>query len=158
MLNEQGALDVRKILTGKDGQLYVTPPNSSTPMFLGEVDTFQVQLTFNNTDHQPVGSNLVFSINTGYSMVLTMSEVVVRDDVMLDPLITALRKGFVPFYDFRGKLTRRIDGALQQQVWRNCLPEGTVDLMNVAPGSIVKRPWSFRVNSTPELLDMFESA
>ena len=148
MLNEQGALDVRKILTGKDGQLYVTPPDSSTPMFLGEVDTFQVQLTFNNTDHQPVGSNLVFSINTGYSMVLTMSEVVVRDDVMLDPLIKALQKGYVPFYDFRGKLTRRIDGALQQQVWRNCLPEG----------SIVKRPWSFRVNSTPELLDMFESA
>lgn len=158
MLNEQGTLDVRKILTGKDGQLYVTPPDKSSPIFLGEVDTFQVQATFNNTDHQPVGSNLVYAINTGYSMVLTMTEVVIRDDVMLDTLIKALQNGYVPFFDFRGKLTRQIDGALQQQVFRNCLPEGTVDLMSISPGSIVKRPWSFRVNAAPELLDKFKSA
>jgi hypothetical protein len=87
MYNEQGSLDSRKILTGKDGQLYVTPPDSSTPIFLGEVESFAVQVSFTNVDHQPVGSNLVYSVNTGYSMVLTMSEVVIRDDVMLDSLM-----------------------------------------------------------------------
>jgi len=157
MYNEQGSLDSRKLLTGKDGQLYVTPPDSSTPIFLGEVDTFTVQVTFNNVDHQPVGSNLVYAVNTGYSMVLTMSEVVIRDDVMLDSLVKALQNGYTPTFDFRGKLNRRSDGQLQQQVFRNCIPQSNVDLMNVAPGSIVKRAWSFRFNAAPEILNEFAS-
>jgi hypothetical protein len=157
MYNEQSSLDSRKVLTGKDGQLYVTPPDSTTPIFLGEVDSFSVQVTFNNVDHQPVGSNLVYSINTGYSMVLSMSEVVIRDDVMLDSLIKALNDGYAPVFDFRGQLTRRIDGQLQQQVFRNCIPQSNVDLMNVAPGDIVKRTWSFRVNAAPEIMNEFAS-
>lgn len=157
MYNEQGSLDARKILTGKDGQLYVTPPDSSTPIFLGEVESFTVQVTFTNVDHQPVGSNLVYAVNTGYSMILTMSEVVIRDDIMLDSLVKALQSGYVPTFDFRGKLNRRIDGQLQQQVFRNCLPQSNVDLMNVTPGSIVKRSWSFRINAAPEILDEFAS-
>lgn len=36
-------------------------------------------------------------------------------------------------------------------VFRNCVPEGALDIAKVAPGEILNRSWSFRVNSPPEL-------
>ena len=82
-LSDQSILDVRKLITGKDGQLFVTT-KAGTNIFLAEVDTFQAQISPANTDYQPVGSALVFAVNTGYSVTLTLTEAVVRDDVMLE--------------------------------------------------------------------------
>jgi len=154
-LNNQSTLDVTKIITGKDGQIFLTLSDGSQ-IFLAEVDTAQAQLNVNNTDYQPVGSPIVYAVNTGYSVSLTMSEVVVRDDVMLTKLYEDLRNGFMPTYDFQTKLRRR-DGQTQRQVFRNCVPDGSVDLFNLQPGDIVKRPWQYRVNSTPELLEYFSA-
>ena len=39
----------------------------------------------------------------------------------------------------------------EHQVFRECIPDGSVDLMSLKPGEIIKRQWSFRVNSTPQL-------
>lgn len=57
MINNQSMLDATKLITGKDGQLFVTLSDSSQ-LLLAEIDTFQVQLSINNTDYQPVGSAL----------------------------------------------------------------------------------------------------
>ena len=43
MLNQQSILDVTKLMTGKDGQLFVTQKDG-TQLFLAEVDTFTAQL------------------------------------------------------------------------------------------------------------------
>ena len=43
-LNDQSLLDVRKLITGKDGRLFVTT-KKGTNLFLAEVDTFQAQLS-----------------------------------------------------------------------------------------------------------------
>lgn len=155
-LNNQSTLDTTKIITGKDGQVFITLSDGSQ-IFLAEVDTAQGQLNVNNTDYQPVGSPLVYAVNTGYSVSLTMTEVVIRDDVMLTKLYEDLRNGYMPIYEFQTKLRRR-DGQAQRQVFRNCVPDGTVDLFNLQPGEIIKRPWSFRVNATPELLEHFQAA
>ncbi len=155
-LNSQSTLDTTKIITGKDGQVFITLSDGSQ-IFLAEVDTAQGQLNVNNTDYQPVGSPLVYAVNTGYSVSLTMTEVVIRDDVMLTKLYEDLRNGYMPIYEFQTKLRRR-DGQAQRQVFRNCVPDGTVDLFNLQPGEIIKRPWSFRVNATPELLEHFQAA
>lgn len=155
-LNNQSTLDTTKIITGKDGQVFITLSDGSQ-IFLAEVDTAQGQLNVNNTDYQPVGSPLVYAVNTGYSVSLTMTEVVIRDDVMLTKLYEDLRNGYMPIYEFQTKLRRR-DGQAQRQVFRNCVPDGTVDLFNLQPGEIIKRPWSFRVNATPELLEHFQTA
>ena len=120
------------------------------------MDTFQSQLSPANVDYQPVGSPLVFSVNTGYSITLTLTEVVVRDDVMLMELINDLRDGYFPGYNFVGKLRRR-DGQAQRIVYNWCIPDGTIDLQNLTPGEIIKRSWSFRVNATPEMLEHFTS-
>ena len=156
MLNNQSILDVRQLITGKDGQLFITTSDGNQ-IFLAEVDTFQAQLSVTNTDYQPVGSSLVYAVNTGYTVTLTLTEAVVRDDVMLKTLFDDIANGYMPSFDFQGKMRRR-DGGASRQVYRNCVPDGSVDLMNLTPGEIIKRNWSFRVNATPEMLEYFQAA
>lgn len=153
-LNDSSILDVRKLITGKDGQLFVTN-KAGTNIFLAEVDTFQAQLSPTNTDYQPVGSALVYAVNTGYSITITLTEAVIRDDVMLTELIDDIQHGYFPTYDFQGKMRRR-DGQAERVVYRNCVPDGTIDLQNLTPGEIVKRSWSFRVNAAPEMIEQFK--
>ena len=156
VLNEQSIIDFRKVVSGKDGRLFINDIKGN-PVFLGEVDTFKAQLKMNNTDYQPVGSALKFSVTLGYSFTLTMSEVVVRDDAVLNKVLQDLRDGFVPTFDFQGVLRRRYNGKVEEhrQVFRSCIPDGSVDLLNINPGEIVKRTWSFRVNALPEMMTMF---
>ena len=152
-MNDQSILDVRNLITGKDGQLFVST-RAGVNIFLSEADTFQSQLSVSNSDYQPVGSTLVYAVNTGYSITLTLSEAVVRDDVMLEELITDIQNGYLPSFEFQGKMRRR-DGQAQRIVYRNCVPDGTIDLQNLTPGEIIKRAWSFRVNATPEMIEHF---
>ena len=152
-MNDQSILDVRKLITGKDGQLYVTT-RAGTNIFLAEVDDFQAQLSPDNTDYQPVGSALKYSVNTGYSITLTLTEAVVRDDIMLAELIRDIQDGYFPGFDFQGKMRRR-DGQAERIVYRWCVPDGSIDLQKLTPGEIVKRAWSFRVNASPEMLEEY---
>ncbi len=153
--NTQAILDVTKLITGKDGQLYVTTSDGAQ-VFLAEVDTFQAQMNITNTDVQPVGSAQKFAVPTGFVITLTLTEMVVRDDVMLKKLMDDLKNGLFPSFDFQGKLRRR-DGSEQRQNFRNCVPDGNIDLMNLQPGEVVKRQWSFRVNGSPDLQDYFQT-
>lgn len=150
-LNDQSVLDVTKLITGKDGRLFVTQKDG-TQLFLAEVDTFQAQLSITNVDYQPVASALVYGVSTGYSVTLTLTEAVVRDDVMLKTLFDDIQQGYIPYFDFQGMMRRR-DGQAARQVFRNCIPDGSIDLMNLTPGDIIKRQWSFRVNAVPEQLE-----
>ena len=152
-LNDQSTLDVRQLITGKDGQLFVTS-RAGVNIFLAEVDDFTAQLSPANTDYQPVGSALIYAVNTGYSITLSMTEAVIRDDVMVAELIRDIQRGYFPGYDFQGKMRRR-DGQAERIVYRWCVPDGTVDLQNLKPGEIVKRAWSFRCNASPDMLEMF---
>lgn len=153
MRNEQAILDTRKLISGKDGRLFITTKNGNM-IFLAEVNEFTAQLTQNNTDYQPVGSFLSFAVPLSYSISLTLTQSVVRDDVMMDEFISDYRDGWVPYWTFQGVLVRR-DGQEERQNFRDCIPDGSIDLMNLQPGDIVKRAWSFRVNNMPELVKKF---
>lgn len=152
MLNDQSILDVRKLITGKDGQLFVYT-KSGRQIFLAECDEYEIKINVKNTDYQPVGSNLEYAVNTGFSATLTFTEAVVRDE-MIDELLSDIAQGYMPYWDFQGKLRRR-DGQYSRLTLRNCLPDGDIDLMNIKPGEIIKRQWSFRINATPEKLASF---
>jgi len=153
-LNDQSILDVRQVISGKDGQIFVST-SAGDNIFLAECDTFQAQLSPVNTDYQPVGSALIYAVNTGYSVALTLSEVVVRDDVTMGPLIDDLKTGYFPAWNFEGKLRRR-DGQEERIVYSWCIPDGTIDLQNLTPGELIKRSWSFRCNATPSIIARFE--
>lgn len=153
MINNQSILDITRLISGKDGQLFITTRNVSQ-LFLAEVDTFQAQFNPSNTDVQPVGSYLSYAVPISYTVTLTMSELVVRDDITLKVLFEDLKEGYNPSFDFQGKMRRR-DGGMARQIFRYCIPDGTIDLMNLTPGDVIKRQWSFRVNSIPEMLEYF---
>jgi hypothetical protein len=137
-------------MTGKDGRLFVEFDGKQT--FLAEVDQFAVNMNVTNVDSQPVGSILVFAVPSGVSFSLSLSEMVVRDDLIMEPLVEAVRSGKIPTFNFQGG-AERWDGQEQRMTFRNCTPDGEFNLLNLTPGEIIKRNQSYRINSVPEWLN-----
>ncbi len=148
-------IDVRKLMTGKDGRLYVNVNNKD--IWLGEVDTFQVQMNVSNQDYQPVGDILSYAIPTNVSFTLTFTEAVIRDDVIMKPILDSIKAGKMPTFNFSGG-TDRSDGKQQRLIFNNCVPDGAFDLLNLQPGDIVKRQQSFRINSVPDYIKHLATA
>lgn len=147
--------DERKLLSGKDGRVYVSIDDKT--YFLAETASFTAALNFTNADVQPVGSALILAVTTGYTVAITMTEYVIRDDVTIKPIIEALAKGKVPRYIFQGVLDRTVmDGQESRQTFRNCVPDGTFNLLNFTPGEVVQRETAFRGNATPEIIKAFK--
>lgn len=149
MANEV-TLDPRKVMTGHDGKLYITVDGVS--QFMANVDTFQAQINFTNTDFQPVGDLMNYAIPTGFTVALTYTEAVISDDLVMGPILESLEKGVVPTFDFRGTLDRAYDAQGQEVVYGNCVPDGSLDIQNLTPGEVIKRSTNFRVNSIPKYL------
>lgn len=87
-LLDGGTFDPRNILTGKDGLLYDGEGN-----LLAEVNTFQAQVSFSNTDYQPAGSKLVMAIPVSYTVTLTLTETVISDSRLLAKVLAGVKAG-----------------------------------------------------------------
>lgn len=83
---DSGRFDPRNILRGYDGELYDGSGN-----FLAEVNTWQAQVDFTNTDYQAAGSKIAWAIPQSFSVTLTFTETVIRDAVLLKKIIAGLR-------------------------------------------------------------------
>lgn len=142
-------LDTRQLMSGKDGFMYINV--DGTDFFMAQVDTFQVQASISNTDYQPVGSILSYAVPTGVTFSLTFSEAVISDQYVAKPIIDAIKDGKIPTFDFAG-VCERPDGQKQRMTFKRCVPDGSIDLMNLTPGDILKRSFSFRINSVPDYL------
>lgn len=152
MINEK--LNVTELMTGKDGQLHVTVDNKS--YFLAEINQYSTTMNVNSTDVQPVGSMVVYGVPTGVTFDLTFTEMVVRDDVLMKPILQGISKGKIPVYDFIGKMTKP-DGSTQSITYNDCYPNGSFGLQNLNPGEVVTREQSFRINSVPKFLSSLTS-
>lgn len=147
-------LDISKVLSGKDARIFVTLRGES--YFYAEASSFVAALNPTNADVQPMGSSLIGAVPTGYTVTLTVSEYVVRDDIIIAPLLDAIRNGVPISWDFQGVLDRTaIDGQESRQIFRNCIPDGTINLLNTTPGEVVQRETSFRGNALPEIIKAF---
>lgn len=149
MKNNNAVLDTRKLMTGKDGRVFLE--FGEEQYFYAEVDTFNLNMNVVNVDVQPVGSILQFAVNTGVNYTITMSEMVVRDDLISQPIQEHIAAGKMPTFTFQAGADRW-DGQEQRVVLRNCTPDGTIGLLNLVPGEVIKREMSFRVNDIPEWL------
>lgn len=87
-LLDSGTFDPRSILRGYDGELYDGDGN-----FLAEVNEWQAQINFDNTDYQAAGNKLKWAIPQGYSVTLTFTETVIRDARLLQKVVAGLNKG-----------------------------------------------------------------
>ena len=124
MYNNRGPQDTRFAVTGKDGVIY-----DGNGKMLATVESYQVQVNVTNATYQPLGDAQEHSVLQSYKVTLTMSQVIVEDDDL-------------------------INGSTQRMNYRGVVPDGNIDLQNVSIGDIIKRAWNMAVNDPPELQSM----
>lgn len=154
MAGKNNTLNTTELMTGKDGRLFVE--FNGTNVFLAEINTYTVNMNVNTSETQPVGSILVHRIPTGVTFDLTYTEMVVRDDLVMEPLLKAIQEGVVPVYNFQG-VAYKADGQEQRMAFNNAVPNGTFGLQNLTPGEIIQREHSFALNSIPAFISSLAS-
>jgi hypothetical protein len=85
-LLDSGTFDPRSILRGYNGELYDGDGN-----FLAEVNTWQAQINYTNTDYQAAGHKIVWAVPQSYTVTLTFTETVIRDARLLQKVIAGLQ-------------------------------------------------------------------
>jgi len=145
IVNTQAVVDARSARAGKDGALY-----NGKGQMLATVDTFSSKVNVSTTEYKPVGVLNAQNIVNGTAVTLTFSQYVVEDDTLIQEFMKFMDTGVVPEWNFTGVL-KGDNGSEERIVYRNCVPNGDIDLQNVTPGELVKRSWTFQCNATPNL-------
>lgn len=153
-MGKNNTLNTTELMTGKDGKLFVEVDGVN--VFLAEIDTYSVTMDVKSTEVQPVGSIVVHSVNTGVSFELTYTEMVVRDDLIMEPLLAAIHAGNLPVYNFQGVAVKP-DGQEQRLAFNNAVPKGAFGLQSLQPGEVIKRDHTFSLNAIPEFISTLAS-
>ena len=144
ILNAAPGVDVRKVMSGKDGALY-----DDEGTLLVSVESFQSQVAITNQTYQPLGTAQERSTMTSYKVTLTMTEIVVTNSKFFQLIMEGLKTHAMPVLNFRGMV---------RSVYRDCVPDGTIDIQNMQPGELYKRNWSWVVNQPPEAQSLLQNA
>lgn len=153
-MSKNTALNTTELMTGKDGRLAVELDGKN--VVLAEINTFAVNMNVNTTEIQPVGSIVTKRVPTGVSFDLTFTEMVVRDDVIIGPLLKAIQNGYIPIYNFQGTMEKP-DGQEQRMAFNEAVPNGTFTLQSLTPGEIIQREHSFALNTVPQFISSLAS-
>lgn len=153
-MGKNNTLNTTELMTGKDGRLFIEFKGKN--YFLAEINTYSVVMNVNTSEKQPVGSILVHRIPTGVTFDLTFTEMVVRDDLIMKPLLKAIQGGQLPVYNFQG-VAYKPDGQEQRIAFNNAVPNGTFGLQNLTPGEVIEREQSFALNSIPKFISSIVS-
>lgn len=154
MARQNNTLNTTELMTGKDGRLFVE--FNGTNYFLAEINTYTVNMNVNTTEKQPVGSILVSRIPTGVTFDLSYTEMVIRDDLIMEPLLAAIENGELPVYNFQG-VAYKPDGQEQRIAFNNAVPNGTFGLQTLTPGEVIEREQTFALNSIPKFISSLAS-
>jgi hypothetical protein len=153
-MGRNNTLNTTELMTGKDGRLFVEFNKKN--YFLAEINTYSVNMNVNTAEKQPVGSILVHRIPTGVTFDLTYTEMVVRDDLIMEPLLEAIQNGQIPVYNFQG-VAYKPDGQEQRLAFNNAVPNGTFGIQTLTPGEVIEREQSFALNSIPSFISALAS-
>ena len=150
MYNQRGAADVRRVFSGKDGLLFDEEGN-----LLAQIEPYQVQVAFTNTDYQPLGDPQQHEHLTSYKVTLTATNTVIEDTKFIQDVFTVMQSGQPADaeWTFQGVVKGR-NGSEERMIFRDCVPSGNIDLQNIEVGSLVKRSWNLIVNRPPELQNL----
>lgn len=154
MSSKNNTLNTTELMTGKDGRLFVE--FEGVNVFLAEINTYSVVMNVNTAEKQPVGSILVHRIPTGVTFDLTYTEMVIRDDLIMEPLLESLHNGWVPVYNFQG-VAYKPDGQEQRIAFNNAVPNGSFGLQTLTPGEVIEREQSFALNAIPAFIKSIAS-
>lgn len=95
---------------------------------------------------------------SSYKVTLQFSEIIVETSEFFKQLMEGLRTHRMPVWNFRGMVRSPYDGSEEQTVYRDCVPDGNIDIQNMQVGELYKRTWSFIVNQPPELQSYLQNA
>ena len=152
VLNTSPVVDVRKVMSGKDGALY-----DEEGTMLVSMENFQAQVAVTNATFQPLGDAQEHGAMTGYRVTLNFNEIVVEDSKFFRQFMKGLKEHRLPAWTFRGRVRSPYDNSSEQVVYRDCVPDGNIDIQNMQVGELYKRPWSFIVNKPPELQSLLKN-
>lgn len=142
-------LNTLELMNGTDGCLFVEVDGVNIPML--ELENYSISATFAGVDRQFVGDPVSKFVPTGISFALTLTESVVRDDLIVEPMLASIKKGKFPHYNFQGKVEKP-DGQEQRIALNDVVPNGNFGLQNVTPGEIISREMNFAINTVPEFI------
>ena len=146
MYNNRGPADVRRVFTGKDSVIF-----DESGIMLATIDSFQGQLSVTNAQYQPLGDAQEHAQFASYNVKLVISQCIIEDDAFIQQLISQqLQTGQMVWWTFQSVLKGR-NGSEQRMIFRDCVPDGTIDLQNFSTGDVIKRQWNLHVNRPPEL-------
>lgn len=148
MYNNRGPIDTRHLTTGKDGMLF-----DEAGELLATMETYQTQTNYTNASYQPLGDAQEHAVMSGYKVTLTFTECVVESSSMFQELFKSMQSGQPVMWTFQGTQKGR-NGSEERIIYRDCVPDGAIDLQNVTIGDIYKRAWSLVVNRPPELQNL----
>lgn len=148
MYNNRGPIDTRHLTTGKDGMLF-----DEAGELLATMETYQTQTNYTNAPYQPLGDAQEHAVMSGYKVTLTFTECVVESSSMFQELFESMQSGQPVMWTFQGTQKGR-NGSEERIIYRDCVPDGAIDLQNVTIGDIYKRAWSLVVNRPPELQNL----
>ena len=137
-------------MTGKDGKMYIEVDGVS--VWYASVEELEINANFTNTDFQPAGDYQQYGVPTSIKYTLSFTEAVIRDDLMLVPLLEKVRQGSVPTFNFAGSSTEPFSGGQQKFLCNECVPDGDTNILSVKSGEIIKRQFSFIINSVPDCI------
>ena len=136
----------RYMFSGKDAELRDADGN-----LLCSVESWSARVSFQSATWQAIGAPIQQAFLTGYTVTVTITEAIVEDEERIREVFDFFHNGrHAPMWTFSSVL-KGYDGSESRYVFRDCVPTSDLDLHNITNGEIIKRNWTFQVNSPPEL-------
>lgn len=138
--------DARRVFSGKDAILL-----DEDGTLLATVDAFQAQVNVGTTTYQPLGSPIQQSFIVNYAVTLVITECIIEDNKFIKDMFDFFNVGrHSPHWTFQS-IIFGYDGSESRYIFRDCVPDGQIDLHNFTMGDIIKRAWNLHCNMPPEM-------
>lgn len=144
-INNSGSRDVRRIFSGKDAAVY-----SEDGELLATITQFQAQINVTNGTYNPLGSAITMKHLLSYEVTLSASETVIETGRFIKEMYDWLMNGYPIDWTVRSQIIGW-SGSVESIVWRQCVPDGQINLQNMNVGELWVRDWSLHCNAPPEL-------
>lgn len=147
-LNQRGTQDARRILSGKDGCIF-----DEDGELLASVTQFTASVNINTQTYNPLGAMQTYKAPVSYEVTLTLNETVIETSKFIQDLYTMMNEGTPVYWSFQAVM-RGYDGSEERVIFRDCLPQDSLDLINAQVGELWVRSWTLAVNSPPSLQNL----
>ena len=134
--------DTRKLMTGKDGKLFITLDGVS--IWFASVEEFSIGMNVSNVDFHPAGDVQTYGVPDSVKFTASFTEAVVRDDLTIVPILDAIKSGKFPIFS--------LEGGESKFLLDECILDGDTNILDVKPGEVIKRQMQFIVNSVPDCI------